>query len=114
TPPSPLQITPDTLVEGASATITGITFSTTASNNSVIIDGVRTTVGSATATTIHFVVPRFPCQPTRTVTVSVHVNTGTPNPSVEKEAPIRPETYTSLAVGEEALVQDPSKFCFQL
>jgi len=114
TPPSPLQITPDTLVEGASATITGITFSTTATNNSVIIDGVRATVGSATATTIHFVVPKFPCQPARTVTVSVHVITGTPNPSVEKEVPIRPETYTSLAVGEEALVQDPSKFCFQL
>jgi Bacterial Ig-like domain (group 1)./Bacterial Ig-like domain (group 2). len=105
-----LSITPDTLIEGGQATVSSGTFDAIASNNSVTIDGVSAQVLSATTTSITFRVPAFTCMPPRMTSVEI-TSTGLPNTS--GTVPIRPATLTSLAVGEELIVQDPTKFCFQ-
>ncbi len=108
--PPPLAISPDTLVEGGQATISNGSFNATASSNSVKVDGVSAQVLSATATSITFKVPSYACAPPRVANVEI-ISAGLPNTS--GTVPIRPPTLTSLAVGEQLIVQDPTKFCFQ-
>lgn len=103
-------IAPDTLVEGATATITGTNFSPTPANNSVTIDGVSATVSVATSNSLTVTVPTYSCAPTRLVTVGVQVGGQS---AASSPMPLRPATMTSLVVGQETIVQDPTKFCLQ-
>src|SRR5713226_1017436 len=111
TPPSIAitRITPDTLIEGQSATITGTSFSTTAAEDTVTIDGVRATVTGATTTTLAVTVPSYSCRPARIAAVSVKVGTQVGTSS----APLHPVAFLTLAVGQEAIVPNLQNFCFE-
>jgi hypothetical protein len=104
------QITPATLVEGGAGTITGSGFSATPSANIVSIDGVNATVTQATATSLQFVVPAFDCRPRRSAPVQVTVNGG---PSNVLTHAVSPASFLSLAVGQQAIVAEPSDRCLQ-
>lgn len=104
-------VTPDTLVEGQPAQITGTGFETVISNVTVTVDGVAAQVTGATTTTIDIVVPQTQCFPVRDVPVTVTTTTGGTTPAEMK--PLKPGAFVSMALGEMALLQDPSDFCFQ-
>jgi len=104
-------VTPDTLVEGQPAQITGTGFEAVISNVTVTVDGVAAQVTGATTTTIDIVVPKTQCLPARDVMVTVTTTTGGTTPAGAK--PVKPGAFVSMAVGEMALLQDPSDFCFQ-
>jgi hypothetical protein len=104
-------VTPDPLVEGQSAQITGTGFEAVISNVTVTVDGVPAQVTAATTTTIDIVVPQTQCFPARDVPVTVTTTTGGTTPAVMK--PVKPGAFVNMAVGEMALIQDPSDFCFQ-
>jgi hypothetical protein len=108
--PTITSIAPDTLVEGQSITITGTNFDATPANNVVTIDGVGANVSAASATSLTVVVPSFACRPVRLGTVTVQKGGLT---VASTPVPVRPASFTTLEVGEELIVQDPSKFCFQ-
>ncbi len=104
-------ISPDTLVEGQSATIVGDGFDeTNLANNIVTIDGVAATVTAATPTELTVSVPPFDCLPTRVVGVAVGLG-GFALPSIDH--PVRPADFVTLAVGEMQLIRDPAEFCLQ-
>ena len=72
TPPSPVTIasvSPDPLVEGQSATITGTGFSATASENAVTIDGLAASVTAASTSSLTVTVPTAECKPARSAQV---------------------------------------------
>ncbi len=95
--------TPAQLLPGGSGTVTGTNFSAVTSENEVIVNGVRATVGSATPTTITFTVPSanaLPCSPTGPVSLAVSVNGDT----AVGTASLRVATARSLAVGEHLLL----------
>lgn len=103
-------VNPDTMVEGASATLTGTGFSTTPANNTVTVGGLPAVVTFATATSLDITVPAFACQPVRAVNVQVTVGGANSNPVSH---PVRPASLLALAPGEMMLVQDPTSFCLQ-
>jgi hypothetical protein len=105
-------VSPDTLVEGGSATLTGSGFSATVAGNKVFVDGVQAVVTAATEGSIDFTVPAFDCRPTRGVPVRVVV--GTEGSNAVQSAVKGEGTAVDLAVGEQLIVRDPSKFCLQL
>jgi hypothetical protein len=105
-------VSPDTLVEGGSATLTGSGFSTSAAGNKVFVDGAVAVVTSATETSLEITVPAFDCKPTRDAPVRVVVGSEGSN-AVERS--VKGEgTAVSLAVGQQLIVRDPTKFCLQL
>jgi hypothetical protein len=110
TPLSPTisSITPDTLVEGQSAVLTGTNFDATAGNNVVTIDGTQATVTLASSTSLTVTVPTYGCAPARLVTVSVTVATET---GIKPNVPLHPSAFVNMAVGDMSIVQDPTKFC---
>jgi len=113
TPPTGLAITavsPNPIVEGQSATITGSGFGFVPSNLRVTIDGAIATVSATTGTSIQIVVPQFDCKPARTVDVQVRLLTS--NSNVFK-ANLRPTQSLNLPVGQQLIVADPAKFCIQ-
>lgn len=103
-------ITPDPLVEGQSATITGTGFSANPADNTVLVDGIAGAVTVSTTTSMTFTVPTSDCQPARDVSVQVLVSG---IPSMPTTHGVEPAAFVSLLVGEQLLVQDPSDFCFQ-
>jgi hypothetical protein len=105
-------VSPDALVEGESATLTGSGFSTSASDNKVYVDGALALVTSATATTLEITVPAFDCKPTRDAPVRVVVGSEGSN-AIERSVKGK-GTAVDLAVGEQLIVRDPTKFCLQL
>jgi hypothetical protein len=103
-------VTPDTLVEGQSATITGTDFSLTPANNTVMIGGVAASVTAASATSLTVTVPTSNCQPARDAAITVAVGAATSN-SVTKR--LHPASFVNLAVGQQLIVTDPAQFCLQ-
>lgn len=103
TSPSPLE-------EGQSATISGDNFSSTASDNVVLIDGDTATVTSATTTSLDVTVPTYDCLPARDVSVEVSTPAGSDVASASMDPD---EAPVSLSVGEQRLIQDPAQFCLQ-
>ncbi len=105
-------VSPDTLVEGGSATLTGSGFSATMAGNRVFVDGVQAVVTTATESSIEITVPAFDCRPTRGAPVRVVV--GTEGSNAIQSAVRGKGTAVNLAVGDQLIVRDPSKFCLQL
>jgi len=103
-------ISPDTLVEGAEATITGTGFNVTGGSYSVTIDGVEATVTASTATALTITVPSSGCLPQRTADLQVSVSATSSN---TLNHPVKPGGFVDLAVGEMLLIQDPEEFCLQ-
>lgn len=103
-------ILPDTIVEGASATIDGAGFDPTPGNNTVTIGGTAATVTAASGTQLTVTVPTFDCMPQRAVNVQVGVGGSNSN---TVSHPLKPADVVNLAVGEMMLIDDPAKFCLQ-
>lgn len=103
-------VTPDTLVEGRSATLRGSGFSATPSDNVVKIGSLSATVTSATTTSLTVTVPQASCRPEGPVDVRVTVGGAT---SSTITTWLRPDSFLNLAVGEQVIIQDPEQFCLQ-
>ena len=103
-------ITPATLVEGQSATITGTKFGATAVENIVRVGGVAASVTSVTPTTIQFVVPKMNCRPAQNLDIDVTVAGKT---SAAKAQAFAPTTSFALAQGKQQLITNPADFCLQ-
>ena len=103
-------VSPDLLVEGLAATLTGTGFDLTLANNAVTMDGVAATVTAATATQLDVVVPAFDCKPARDVGVVVTVATVTTN-TVTHAA--EPASFLAIGIGQQFLITDPASFCLQ-
>ena len=109
--PSITSVTPDTLVEGQSATITGSGFFSPATGNTVLIDGATATVTSGTATSLVVTVPQTTCLPKRDVNVTASIGALASNTLVK---PVKPGSFvSSLAVGEQQIIRNPANFCLQ-
>ena len=102
-------VTPSPIVLGATATLTGSGFSATAASNTVMIGDLTAVVNSATATSLQISVPDA-CRPVGAVDVQVTVGG---IPSAPATAQLTPTSFLNLAVGEQALIQDPNEFCLQ-
>ncbi len=109
--PTITSVTPDTLVEGQFATVTGTNFSATAANDIVIVGGVAATVTNASTTSLTVTVPGTGCAPARLVSVSVQVSGVTGSKS---GVPLHPAGFLALTVGQAAATQDPASFCIEL
>ena len=103
-------ITPDTLVEGQSATIAGTGFSSTPASNTVSIGGATATVTAASATSLTVTVPTSNCQPARDAAITVTVASLTSNAVTKR---VNPAAFLNLAVGQQAIVANPAQFCLQ-
>ncbi len=103
-------VSPDTVVEGASAIIGGTGFSTTLANNAVTIDGAAATVTAASATSLTVTVPLFSCQPARDVDIQVTVLGSDAN---LVSHPLQAANSLDMSVGDMTLVSDPAEFCLQ-
>lgn len=99
------------LVPGTTATITGSGFSPTPDANTVTVDGVPAPVLSATPTELTVLVPRYPCQPSREVEVTITAPGGT----VRQRHILRTATELAPAVGEAVFVSDSGQLsCMDL
>jgi hypothetical protein len=105
-------VSPDSLVEGSSATLTGTGFSASIAGNKVYVDGVQAVVTSATESSIDITVPALDCKPTRSAPVRVVV--GTEGSNAVESTVVGNGTAVNLAMGEQLIVRDPAKFCLQL
>ncbi|MCH7716745.1 MAG: Ig-like domain-containing protein, partial [Gemmatimonadetes bacterium] len=104
-------VSPDTLVEGQVARVTGTGFDTTTADIAIAVDGASSQITAATESTIDFVVPRTPCRPARDVAVVVTTTNG--GTATAQTKPLAPVSFVTLSVGEQTIVQTPADFCFQ-
>ncbi len=102
-------VSPDPIVEGETATISGNGFSPIVGNNAVTVDGVAATVTSALPTALEIEVPTFDCRPARMVDVQVTVSGATEGISHE----VNPAAFVSVAAGEQMIISNPADFCLQ-
>jgi len=103
-------ITPDSMVESGSITISGSGFDPVPGSNTVTIDGVAGVVTVASGTSLTVTVPSYNCRPVRAVNVQVAVGGANSN---TVSHPLKPVNLLSLAVGEQRLVRNPAQFCLQ-
>ncbi len=103
-------VTPDPLIEGEAASLTGEGFSPVPGDNQVTVDGVEAVVTQATATTVDFIVPESACQPKRPVEVQVTVAAEVTNTA---EVTARAADLLSMEVGDHVVLSDPSDLCLQ-
>ncbi len=101
-------VTPDPLVEGGTATLTGTGFDLTPGNNAVAVDGVAATVTVASATSLTVTLPTFNCQPARNVDITVTVSSETSSAVNQR---LNPATTMNIAVGEQQVIATPADFC---
>ena len=112
TPATITSITPDPLVPGATATITGTGFNATASGNIVTVGGFAAPVTASTTTTVTFTVPSGICLPSGNATVIVAI-TGAGN--AQKTVPFQTTAApVNVAAGQQVLISNPANFCLQL
>lgn len=110
-PPQILSVSPDTLVEGQTAIITGLNFAASATGNFLLLNGVVTPITSATPTQVTFLVPAE-CGPIRIVTLQVSVNSVTSN---TVSVPLRPDSDgQQLEPGEQLLLRSQTSYCINL
>ena len=113
TPPGVVTLTavsPATIVEGQGATLTGVGFSATPGDNDVTIGGIPANVTAASSTSLSVSVPVFDCQPARGVAVQVRVGGEASNVLTQT---LNPSSFTSVAVGQQLVLQNPAEFCLQ-
>lgn len=103
-------ISPTPLIEGQTATLTGTGFSTSLGDNEVKVDGTDVTVTVASANSLTILLPRSNCQPARTVAIQVKVGSESSNVLAQN---LNPGAFTSVAVGQELVLQNPAEFCLQ-
>jgi hypothetical protein len=108
--PQIASVTPATLIEGQTATITGTKFGATAAANIVRIGGVPANVTSASSSSLQIVVPVLDCKPAQNINVDVTVAGAT---SAAKLHPYRPNGVFTLAQGQQRLIPNSADFCLQ-
>ena len=101
-------VTPDPLVEGGTATLTGTGFDLTLGNNAVTVDGVAATVTMASTTSLTVTLPTFDCQPARDVDITVGVS-GETSSAINQR--LNPATTMTIAVGAQQVLATPADFC---
>jgi hypothetical protein len=102
-------VSPDSLVEGGQATLSGAGFSSQPAVNHVMVDGVAADVVSATSTSLTIAVPRADCRPARTVEVRVEVG----NQGAALQHPLRPAAFVDLPVGQQIIIPASAESCLQ-
>ncbi len=102
-------VSPDPMIEGGTATISGNGFSPVPGNTTVTVDGVSANVTSVLLNTIEIDVPTYDCQPARLVDVVVTVSGVSEDISHE----LNPTAFLSVPVGQQLMIQDPDEFCLQ-
>ncbi len=113
TAPPPLvlsSVTPNPLVPGQSATLTGAGFSDVPANNTVSIAGTTAAVTSASATSLTVTVPSSLCT-AGVADVNVRVGARTSN-TIQAPAP-NSGSLVNLAVGTQTVVNNPANFCLR-
>ncbi len=104
-------VSPNPLVEGQPATITGTKFGAAVAANIVRVGGVPASVTEVTATSIQFVVPNLNCRPAQNISIDVTV---AGNTSAPRTQPFTPSgTPFTLAQGQQRLITTPADFCLQ-
>ncbi len=110
TAPRVSSIEPAMLVEGETATVTGVRFAPSPAGNQVRIGGVAAQVLSASATQLTVRVPEGACLPEGAQPVQIEVGAE----SVERGHPFRPAAFLEVPVGELRILRAPSDLCLQL
>lgn len=108
--PQITSVSPNTLVEGQTVTITGTKFGATAADNSVRIAGIAASVTSASPTSLSIIVPNLNCRPAQTLNIYVTVAGNTSAPSPKAYAPT---AMLSVAPGKQQVFAAPADFCLQ-
>lgn len=108
--PAITALSPDPLLEGETATISGSGFAPAAAGNAVSVDGREADVVAATATELRIRIPSFPCVPPREVSLRVSTQGGTGSRTALL-APSEPDL--SLSVGEQHLVRAGEEPCLR-
>lgn len=113
-PPEITGTSPDPMIEGQIATISGKNFSSTTTSNTVLLDSVEVTVSAATATSLTITVPAG-CGPARVSELEVKVFSLTSGPVSASVNPDPAQTVqtVSLDVGEQAIYHK-TNYCFDL
>ena len=113
-PPEISGTSPDPMIEGQIATISGRNFSSTTTSNTVLLDSVEITVSAATPTSLTITVPSG-CGPVRISELEVKVFSFTSGPVNASVSPDPTQTIqtVSLAVGEQAIYHE-TNYCFNL
>ena len=102
-------VSPNPLVPGQPAVITGTGFSAVAVENVLTLDGTQVVVDVATDTRLDITVPNK-CSPAGAVAVQVAAGGFT---SAAASAQFQPQAFVTLAPGQQMIVTDPAEFCFQ-
>ena len=106
-----ITISPNPLTPGATATIQGTGFGSTAANNSVTVGGVAAVVTAATTTTLTVTIPASLCLPTGNSAVRVTVSGGG---STQADHPFQSGTEPlAVAIGQQTTINSPANFCLQ-
>ena len=113
-PPEITGTSPDPMIEGQIATISGKHFSSTTTSNTVLLDSVEIAVSAATATSLTITVPAG-CGPARVSELEVKVFSLTSGPVSASVNPDPAQTVqtVSLDVGEQAIYHK-TNYCFDL
>lgn len=113
--PQVSSVSPNPMVEGQSATLTGVNFSETPAENTVMLNSVTLVVTQASATSLTVTIPEG-CGPLRNASLTVTVDgiassalsaTVAPDPAGETVQSV------SLAVGEQVVFRQP-RYCLGL
>ncbi len=103
-------VSPNPLVPGQAATITGSGFAAVPQNNVVSIAGVATTVTAATATSLSVTVPISLCSG---ATTTVNVRVGSQNSNPFQAPALVSATAINLAAGAQTIITNPADFCLE-
>ena len=108
--PQVTAVSPSTLLEGQTATITGTKFGATPAENMVRIGGVAASVTSVTPTSLQIIVPNMNCKPAQALNVFVTVagNTSAPHPQA-----FTPAATLAVPQGKQQVISVPNDFCLQ-
>ncbi|MEQ1855285.1 MAG: Ig-like domain-containing protein [Longimicrobiales bacterium] len=110
TAPRVVSIAPFPLVEGQSATLTGLNFGATPGESSVTVDGFVATVTAGSTTSLTITVPPMGCRPARSA--SVQVTAG--GKSGSRAHPVHPAAFTQVGVGDQLVLSGSAAACIQL
>jgi Bacterial Ig-like domain (group 2)/IPT/TIG domain len=102
-------ITPNPLVQGQPATITGTGFDAAVADNAVTVGGLTATITNASPTSLDVIVPTAGCRPAGPTSVVVSAVSGGTTPGFSTD--FTPAPLVNLAVGEMLLLEDPNDFC---
>jgi hypothetical protein len=109
TVPAISAVSPNPLVPGQAATLTGQNFSPIPNNNSVTIGGAPVNVTQASATSLTVTVPSSLCVPG---VAEVKVTVGGRASNAIQQPALEGGTAVNVAQGQQTIFSNPTEFCF--